>query len=270
MLLGIFLAIVSTFFVLGNTQAVCDLPGHGAIPCIEDDDGNQTMETCGPDHFACTDDDNETCDCPGLIQDEAGDCDPDLLSCVDDDGETCDCPRLNLGREEKSDGIVLTWWGFWGDWGSLEFCPKGSFVHGFQLKSEPSQGRGDDTALNAVRLSCNRDLAGAGVLTSSQAPWGVWGSAALCPSGSLVTGFSVKEEPRQGGGDDTALNNVRLSCGATVSIHASVRTSWGQWKDGLHCRAGWAVIGMKTRVERSRCGGDCTALNGLQLICGRD
>merc|ERR1719435_896543 len=233
MLLGNFLALASTFFVLGNTQAV---------------------ETCGPDHLACTDDDNETCNCPGLTH---------------DDDDSCDCPNLNLGREEKSDGIVLTWWGFWGDWGSLEFCPKGSFVDGFQLKSEPSQGRGDDTALNAVRLSCNRDLAGAGVLTSSQAPWGVWGSAALCPSGSLVTGFSVKEEPRQGGGDDTALNNVRLSCGATVSIHASVRTSWGQWKDGLHCRAGWAVIGMKTRVERSQGGGEDTALNGLQLICGR-
>ena len=162
-------------------------------------------------------------------------------------------------------GIVLTWWGFWGDWGSLEFCPKGSFVGGFQLKSEPRQGGGDDTALNAVRLLCSTGES----LFSSQGGWGTWGNIAVCPSGSVVTGFSVKEEARQGGGDDTALNNIRLSCGATLSIHASVLTSWGQWKDGLHCRAGWAVIGMKTRVERSQGGGDDTALNGLQLICGR-
>merc|ERR1711887_12682 len=90
MVLRVSLVLVSTFFVLGYSQAVCDLPGPDAIPCIE----------CGPEHFACTDDDNESCDCPGLTHDDPADCDPDLLACVDDDDDTCDC---NLGRKEKSD-----------------------------------------------------------------------------------------------------------------------------------------------------------------------
>merc|ERR1711970_289106 len=137
MVLRVSLVLVSTFFVLGYSQAVCDLPGPDAIPCIE----------CGPEHFACTDDDNESCDCPGLTHDDPADCDPDLLACVDDDDDTCDC---NLGRKEKSDGVFLTFSGFWGDWGSYEYCPGGSFVHGFSLKSESPNP--DNTALNAIRL----------------------------------------------------------------------------------------------------------------------
>merc|ERR1711970_1263745 len=176
MVLRVSLVLVSTFFVLGYSQAVCDLPGPDAIPCIE----------CGPEHFACTDDDNESCDCPGLTHDDLGDCAPDLLACVDDDDDTCDC---NLGRKGKFDGVFLKHRGLWGDWGSYEYCPGGSFVRGFRLKSAPDQGRwGDDTALNAIQLFCGYEP---NFLTSSEADEGTWGNIAWCPDESIVNGLRL-------------------------------------------------------------------------------
>ena len=45
----------------------------------------------------------------------------------------------------------------WGSWGTTEWCPTGTFAHGFKLKMESYQGSAvykDDTALNAIGLYC--------------------------------------------------------------------------------------------------------------------
>ena len=45
----------------------------------------------------------------------------------------------------------------WGTWGITEWCPAGTFAHGFKLKMESYQGSDyydDDTALNAIGLYC--------------------------------------------------------------------------------------------------------------------
>ncbi|WP_092147718.1 hypothetical protein [Pseudomonas sp. NFACC44-2] len=44
--------------------------------------------------------------------------------------------------------------GLWGDWGAAAYCPQEQYVWGFRLKSEPDQGSGDDTALNAMQVYC--------------------------------------------------------------------------------------------------------------------
>ena len=44
---------------------------------------------------------------------------------------------------------------FWGDWGKVEYCPEGKWAVGFKLKTERSQGDGDDTALNGIALKCS-------------------------------------------------------------------------------------------------------------------
>ncbi|MFQ6397399.1 hypothetical protein ACLMAJ_28605 [Nocardia sp. KC 131] len=45
----------------------------------------------------------------------------------------------------------VTNWGSWGVWGE---CQPGEFAVGMKLKTEPEQGLGDDTALNAIKLLC--------------------------------------------------------------------------------------------------------------------
>ena len=42
----------------------------------------------------------------------------------------------------------------WGDWGTEDECPLGEYAYAFQLKNEPKQGRGDDSAINGVKLFC--------------------------------------------------------------------------------------------------------------------
>ena len=42
----------------------------------------------------------------------------------------------------------------WGDWGTEDECPQREYAYAFQLKNEPNQGRGDDSAINGVKLFC--------------------------------------------------------------------------------------------------------------------
>jgi hypothetical protein len=55
---------------------------------------------------------------------------------------------------------------YWGDWGKVEYCPEGERATGFSLKTEREQGRGDDTALNAIALICTSGRR----ITSTQGP----------------------------------------------------------------------------------------------------
>jgi Vitelline membrane outer layer protein I (VOMI) len=43
-------------------------------------------------------------------------------------------------------------------------------------------------------------------------PYGTWSPYAKCPTGSAVCGMQSRVEGRQGSGDDTAMNGVRLMC----------------------------------------------------------
>jgi hypothetical protein len=54
----------------------------------------------------------------------------------------------------------------WGDWGKVEYCPKGLRTIGFKLKTERPQGDGDDTALNGIALKCSIG----GWITSTEGP----------------------------------------------------------------------------------------------------
>ncbi|CAF1174197.1 unnamed protein product [Rotaria sordida] len=42
----------------------------------------------------------------------------------------------------------------WGDWRLAASCPQWSAICGFRLKFEPSQGGGDDTAMNGAKFMC--------------------------------------------------------------------------------------------------------------------
>ena len=79
-----------------------------------------------------------------------------------------------------------------------------------------------------------------------------------------VNGFDVREEGVQGGGDDTAINDIDLYCrNGGRFISAAVNTYFGSWKPVQRCPSGYAVMGIRTQVEPNQVGGDDSALNGL-------
>ena len=100
--------------------------------------------------------------------------------------------------------------GFWGSWSTPQYCSgTDDPVVAFQMRIEPLQHAGDDTVANDVDLYCKTS----GKLEiDAQTAWGEWTNRLSCPSGQAVNGIQTRVESRQGNGDDTALNGVRLRC----------------------------------------------------------
>jgi len=160
--------------------------------------------------------------------------------------------------------------GYWGSWGLMSTCPTGAFVYGYRLQSEPLQGSGDDTALNSISLRCRypNSYATSKYLYSRRGFWGYWGSTPNCyGTNNPVVGFAVLMESVQGGGDDTAANDIDLYCMDGQVLSASKFTSWGSWTQKYMCPSGMAVAGLQTRVESCQGSGDDTALNGIGIYC---
>lgn len=156
----------------------------------------------------------------------------------------------------------VTDWGEWGDW---EYCPENTYVIGMRLKTEPTQGPADDTALNGISFMCG--VIGEPQMTlhspsrkiqSLVGKWGTWGVSYECP-GSYAVGFQLRSESDQKGQDDTAANNLRIFCSPASSemspgVHylEGSGLSWGTWTTAQFCPFGWAMCAIKTQVERAK------------------
>ena len=96
--------------------------------------------------------------------------------------------------------------------------------------------------------------------------WGDWGRKEVCRGNGIAIGFSLKVEPKQGGGDDTALNGICLHCSGGEKI-CSKQGPWGDEHriDGRPCQTGFTDF--QLQFERKQGRGDDTAANNLILRC---
>src|SRR4051794_29691891 len=179
----------------------------------------------------------------------------------------CTIPRTDVAA------YVTLASGSWGSWSTCyEFCPADTLVYQLTVKSERSQGGGDDSALNGVALGCFNKTSGVyqGYLTSNQQSWGEWmpwfNSNPYNVSNPFVGG-QLMVEGSQGLGDDTAANMLRLYGANGHAVSPGAFTMWGSWKPAAYCPAGTAICGLSTRIEASQGSGDDTALNGVAVAC---
>jgi hypothetical protein len=160
--------------------------------------------------------------------------------------------------------------GGWGSWGSWSHCKAETWAIGFTTRVEADQGSGDDSGLNAIKLTC-ADLDGQNQNTvGSNGLWGTWSGnhRVASPTGEFLTQAVLKVEGSQGsGGDDTAANSVRFKSNTGASYEAANGTPWGTWGSWKGCPSGQAISGVRIRFEASLGSGDDTALNDVQFEC---
>jgi hypothetical protein len=155
----------------------------------------------------------------------------------------------------------------WGSWKQEVYCNEGTYAVGFAQKVETSQGRGDDTALNTVALSCAASPDGPHLewIDSHWGHFGTWGSEPRC--NGFITGVQMRIEGNQGRGDDTAANSVAMSCSNGPSIAANNDGPWGSPTEWAFCGPNTKVCGLSVRVEDPQGGGDDTGMNAIRLFC---
>ncbi|XP_075061813.1 vitelline membrane outer layer protein 1 homolog [Mixophyes fleayi] len=103
------------------------------------------------------------------------------------------------------------------------------------------------------------------------AEWGKWGEMEKCPHGSVAKGFSLKVQPPQGTGDDTAVNGVRLHCVRCKHPHNETTITsdvapWGNWTEPQWCNFG-VLSKFIMRVEGDQGRGDDTAVDNIKFQC---
>lgn len=97
---------------------------------------------------------------------------------------------------------------------------------------------------------------------SAKTNWGSFGPWKYCPSGRYVNAMQIKVEGKQGGGDDTAMNAIRLYCN-DGSVLISSEMPWGGWWTKI--TSSNRIYGVRLRSEPGQGGGDDTAANGIRF-----
>ena len=161
--------------------------------------------------------------------------------------------------------------GYWGGWkGWLGDNTGGYYVCGAEMRIEGKQGWGDDTAANGLRFRyCHlEDWWKQTTATVYNGNWGNWRGMRMCPYGYYVDGAQIRYEGKQGGGDDTALNGLKIHCRrhkSTSSMWITVNSGyWGSWKPAY--THSWKFVKLANVRYENPCGAcDDTAWNGLAL-----
>lgn len=109
-------------------------------------------------------------------------------------------------------GNITSASGKFGKYHKTKYCPKG-FATGYQLRSENHEPI-DDVGAVDFKLKCSNfdGSTSYAINTENVLPWGTWSPDRVCPPKTAFCGLRTQVETKQGGGDDTSLNNVDLAC----------------------------------------------------------
>lgn len=125
------------------------------------------------------------------------------------------CQRI--GASNSTNGSlnpIMSGEGADGKWGEVKWCPNGTVITGFSLKSVPDRGPfKDDLGATSFRVYCGNPFEGRStklLLESDKNEWGTWTGDQFCDKGFAVCGIKSQVEARAK--DTTALNNVNLHC----------------------------------------------------------
>lgn len=96
----------------------------------------------------------------------------------------------------------------------------------------------------------------------------------VCPYGTYVSGMQAAIEPAQGGGDDSAMEALRLFCSnfdgdVITSIEIKDSSSFGYWGDRVDCPIGAHAKSFRARAESRQGGDDDTGMNSVEFECGK-
>ncbi|XP_035018760.1 vitelline membrane outer layer protein 1 homolog [Hippoglossus stenolepis] len=154
-----------------------------------------------------------------------------------------------------------------GTWMWPEMCPDQYFAVGFSIRVESSQGKGDDTALNGIRLICGKDGELNFMYTAESHPgfWGGWSNPQYCPSG-VLTSFQLRVEAHRGNIDDTTANNIKFRCSSNPTLEGT-GMGWGEYGPWSPTCADGGICGIETKIEGQQGRGDDTALNDVRFRC---
>jgi hypothetical protein len=168
--------------------------------------------------------------------------------------------------------------GWWGEWGEEIEVPLGYRIVGLDVRFETKQGpHGDDTAMNGIMMrakSFTNDREQEPIIVEPGL-WGDWRKRDDIPPSHYICGMAVRIEKQQGkGGDDTALNGIRLlhcpkggdplNDGVVKEIEPGL---WGDWTDLVRLPRNHYLCGLQTRFESSLGSeDDDTALNGIAML----
>ena len=78
--------------------------------------------------------------------------------------------------------------------------------------------------------------------------FGEWMSKYRC-GGSIAIGFELRtEDPQPNNDDDSAANNLRLSCTGGKELEGD-GLAWGQWTGPQRCDDGYGICGIRAQIE---------------------